>query len=117
MSKKNHKAALLERRKKRVRKKISGTAELPRLSVCRSLKHIYAQLIDDVNGKTLAHASSIAMKIPGANIKAASEVGTQLAKQAKEKSIERVVFDRSGRLYHGRVKALAEAARKEGLSI
>ena len=117
MSNKNHKQMLLKRRKKRVRKKISGTAELPRLSVRRSLKHIYAQLIDDVNGLTLAHASSMAMKIPGANIQAASEVGTQLAKQAKEKSIERVVFDRSGRLYHGRVKALAEAARKEGLTI
>jgi large subunit ribosomal protein L18 len=117
MSNKNYKQALLERRKKRVRKKIFGTPELPRLSVRRSLKHIYAQLIDDVNGRTLAHASSIAMKIPGANIQAASQVGEQLAKQAKEKSISQAKFDRSGRLYHGRVKALAEAARKEGLTI
>ena len=117
MSKTSHKQTLLERRKRRVRKKISGTSELPRLSVRRSLKHIYAQLIDDVNGLTLAQASSITMKIPGANIQAASQVGEQLAKQAKEKAIKTAVFDRAGRLYHGRVKALAEAARKEGLNI
>ncbi len=108
------------RRKKRVRRKISGTSQRPRLSVNRSLKHIYAQIIDDENGKTLAHASSLSPEVKGNNseegkIKVAQSVGQLIAQKAKEHQIEGVIFDRSGYLYHGRVKALAEAAREEGL--
>jgi len=98
-----------------VRKKIAGTPECPRLTVRRSLKHIYAQAIDDVNGKTLAAASSISLKIPGGNVEAAKQVGKSLAESAKKNNIEAVAFDRNGRLYHGRVKALADAAREAGL--
>ena len=115
MSKMSHKASLLARRRKRVRKHISGTAAVPRLNVRRSLKHIYAQIIDDVNGKTLASSSSVSLNIAGGNIDAAKQVGDALAKTAKENSIEAIRFDRGGRLYHGRVKALAEAAREGGL--
>lgn len=111
----NHKQALLERRRRRVRKKVDGTADAPRLTVYRSAKHIYAQLIDDVAGHTLAQASSMALKIPGANIDAAKQVGKTLAAEAKKKKIERVLFDRNGRRFHGRVKALADAAREGGL--
>lgn len=108
------------RRKKRVRRKISGTSQRPRLSVNRSLKHIYAQIIDDENGKTLAHASSLSPEVKGntdegGKIKVAQSVGQLIAQKAKEHQIEGVIFDRSGYLYHGRVKALAEAAREEGL--
>jgi len=110
-----HKAALLERRKLRVRKKISGTTERPRMTVFRSLTHIYVQVIDDTAGRTLASASSVALKIPGGNIEAAKAVGRALAERAQEKGIVTVCFDRNGRLYHGRVKALAEAAREAGL--
>ncbi len=107
-------------RKKRVRRKINGTSQRPRLSVNRSLKHIYAQIIDDENGKTLAHASSLSPEVKGnadegGKIKVAQSVGQLIAQKAKEHQIEGVVFDRSGYLYHGRVKALAEAAREEGL--
>lgn len=115
MAKKPHKQALLDRRRMRVRKKVSGTNELPRLTVRRSLNHIYAQLVDDVNGVTLAQASSVSMKIPGGNVEAAKRVGQKLAEAAKEKSITKATFDRNGRLYHGRVKALADAAREGGL--
>jgi len=115
MAKAAHKNKLLERRKKRVRKKVSGTAEVPRLSVRRSVKHIYAQLIDDVNGVTLAAASSVSLNITGGNIGAAEKVGTALAEAAQSKSIGHARFDRGGRLFHGRVRALAEAARKGGL--
>jgi len=87
----------------------------PRVSVYRSLKHIYAQVIDDVTGQTLTSASSVALKIPGGNVEAAKAVGKALAECAKEKGIREVCFDRNGRLYHGRVKALAEAAREGGL--
>lgn len=117
MARKPHKQVLLERRRLRVRGKIAGTGEMPRLSVRRSLNHIYAQLIDDVNGVTLAQASSLSMKIPGGNVEAAKKVGLKLAEIAKEKSITKAKFDRSGRLYHGRVKALADAAREGGLHI
>lgn len=117
MAKKPRKQMLLERRRRRVRGKISGTAEKPRLSVRRSLKHIYAQLVDDVNGLTLAQASSVSLKISGGNVEAAKKVGAQLALAAKDKSISTVHFDRGGRLYHGRVKALADAAREGGLKI
>ena len=115
MGQKSHKAALLERRKRRVRKDVSGTAERPRLTVFRSARHIYAQVIDDSSGKTLASASSIALKISGANIEGAEKVGAELAEKAKSQSIEQVAFDRNGRRFHGRVKALADAARKGGI--
>lgn len=115
MAKLNKNKALLARRKRRVRKKVVGTPERPRLRVSRSLKHIYAQIIDDASGTTLVAASSVALKIGGGGIAAAKAVGAALGEKAKEKSIERVAFDRGGHLYHGRVKALAEAAREAGL--
>ena len=117
MAKQSHKAVLLARRRKRVRKKITGTADRPRLSVRRSLKHIYAQVIDDMNGDTLAAVSSMSLKIPGGNIEAAKQVGKSLAESAMKNKVESVVLDRNGRLYHGRVKALAEAAREAGLRL
>ena len=104
------------RRKQHVRKKVQGTPERPRLSVFRSDKHIYAQLIDDVNGLTLASASTAGKALPyGGNIKAATEVGTKLADAAKAKGIAACAFDRGPYKYHGRLKALAEAARAGGL--
>jgi large subunit ribosomal protein L18 len=103
---------------RRIRRRVRGTAERPRLAVFRSLKHIYAQLIDDVEGRTLAAASS-AEKSPatgsGGNVAGAREIGKAIAERAKEKGIRKVVFDRGGYLYHGRVKALADAAREAGL--
>lgn len=115
MSKKSHKAELLERRRKRVRKHVAGTPDAPRLSVYRSLNHIYAQVIDDVNGRTLASASSVGLKIDGGNIDGAKAVGKALADNAKTQNVAAVRFDRNGRLFHGRVKALADAARENGL--
>ena len=115
MAKTGHKTVLLERRRKRIRKRVAGTADRPRVSVYRSLKHIYAQVIDDATGQTLAAASSVMLKMPGGNVGAAKLVGKALAEKAKEKGITKVRFDRGGRLYHGRVKALAEAAREAGL--
>lgn len=112
---KSHKTKLLERRKLRVRRKIEGTAECPRLSVKRSLNHIYAQVIDDTSGRTLASASSVALKIQGGNVASAKEVGKSLAEAALKKNVKTVRFDRNGRLYHGRLKALADAAREAGL--
>lgn len=105
------------KRHKRVRAKISGTPEMPRLNVFRSEANIYAQVIDDVNGVTLASASSMDKAIEGygGNIAAATAVGKLVAERAKAKGIETVVFDRGGYLYHGRVKALAEGAREGGL--
>ena len=105
------------KRHKRVRAKLSGTPERPRLNVFRSEKNIYAQVIDDVNGVTLASASSLDKAIEGygGNIAAATAVGKLVAERAKAKGIETVVFDRGGYLYHGRVKALAEGAREGGL--
>ena len=105
------------KRHKRVRAKISGTPEMPRLNVFRSEANIYAQVIDDVNGVTLASASSLDKAIEGygVNISAATAVGKLVAERAKAKGIETVVFDRGGYLYHGRVKALAEGAREGGL--
>ena len=104
-------------RHKRVRGKISGTAERPRLNVFRSLQNIYAQLIDDVNGVTLVSASSVEKDFEeyGGNKSAARKVGEMLAKRAIEKDITDVVFDRGGYIYHGRVAALADAARQAGL--
>jgi large subunit ribosomal protein L18 len=101
--------------KARIRKKISGTAERPRLSVFRSNKQIYAQLIDDATGTTLASASSLKMEEKLPKKEMAAKVGELIAKNAKEAGIEKVVFDRNGYLYHGRVKELADAARKGGL--
>ncbi len=101
----------------RVRAKISGTPECPRLDVFRSAKHIYAQIIDDTNGVTLCAASSMDKDFEGfgGNKEAAKKVGAAIAKKAVEKGITEVVFDRGGYLYHGRVKELAEAAREGGL--
>ena len=104
------------RRHKRVRAKISGTASCPRLCVYRSNKHIFVQLIDDVNATTLLSSSSVALKLEnGSNVEAAALVGKDIAEKALAKKIETVVFDRSGYVYHGRVAALAEAAREAGL--
>lgn len=110
-----------ETRKKRhlrIRKNISGTPVKPRLNVFRSNSHIYAQIIDDVNGVTLVSASSKDKDlglVKGSNVEAAKQVGALVAKKALEKQIENVVFDRGGYLFHGRVKALADAAREAGL--
>ena len=111
----NRQLALLERRKFRIRKAISGTAERPRLRISRTGNHIYAQVINDENGHVLAAVSSVGLKIKGGNIDGAKAVGSAIAEKAKAKSIDKVCFDRGGRLYHGRVKALADAAREAGL--
>lgn len=104
------------RRHARIRAKISGTAECPRLSVFRSNKNIHVQIIDDVNGVTLVACSSTTLKLAnGGNIEAAAKVGAEVAKLAIAKGIEKVVFDRGGYVYHGRVAAVAEAAREAGL--
>jgi large subunit ribosomal protein L18 len=109
---------------KRIRRKLYGTPERPRLNVYRSLNHVYAQLIDDLTGKTLVAANSRegagkpaagAKKKTGGNVAAAREVGKLIAERAKVKGVDKVVFDRGGYLYHGRVKALADAAREAGL--
>ena len=104
-------------RHKRVRAKISGTPQRPRLNVFRSTKHIYAQIIDDVNGVTLAAASSLSKDFEGdgGNVEGAKKVGELVAKHAIEKGITEVVFDRGGYIYHGRIKELAEGAREGGL--
>ena len=109
------------KRQRRVRKKIKGTNEQPRLCVFRSLKHIYAQLIDDTTGSTVASVSSLSKDVsaklegPGCNKKASAAVGKAIADLAAIKGIKKVVFDRNGFLYHGRVKALSDAAREAGL--
>lgn len=105
------------KRRRRVRGKISGTAARPRLAVFRSASHIYAQLIDDVAGQTLAAASSLDKEFDGygGNKEAAKKVGLAVAQKAKEKGIEEVVFDRGGFVYHGRIQELAEGAREGGL--
>ena len=103
------------RRHKRVRKHVEGTAERPRLVVFRSNRGIAAQLVDDNEGKTLAAASWLTVKSKGSKSEQAAEVGKLLAQNAKKAGIESVVFDRGGYLYHGRVKALADAAREGGL--
>lgn len=101
----------------RIRKRISGSPERPRLCVYRSLKHIYVQLIDDEHGKTLAAASTLdkSLGIKGSNVAAAREVGRLIAARAMDQGIRQIVFDRGGYRYHGAVKALAEAARESGL--
>ena len=117
MDKNIKKAAGLKRRHLRLRNKLSGTTEKPRLYVFRSLRHITAQIIDDSAGKTIATATSTAKSFgkSGGNIEGAKTVGGLIAKLALEKSVSEVVFDRGGRKYHGRVKALADAAREAGL--
>lgn len=104
----------------RVRKKITGTAERPRLNIFRSAKHVYAQLVDDVKGVTIASASTVDKELSaqvnnGGNVEAAVKVGALIAERAKKAGVTQVVFDRGGYLYHGRVKALADAAREAGL--
>jgi large subunit ribosomal protein L18 len=102
------------RRKRSIRKRLFGTADRPRLTVTRSNKHIYAQIIDDVAGKTLVSASSSRLE-KGSDAKAAKTVGEELAKQAKAAGVETVCFDRNGYKFHGRVQSLADAAREKGL--
>ena len=120
MDKQKLKRENLARRQRRVRGKISGTAARPRLRVTRTNTHIYAQVIDDVTARTLVSASSIDAEFKasgknGGNIEGAAEVGKLVAERALAAGIDTIVFDRGGRLYHGRVKALAEAAREAGL--
>ncbi len=112
-----------DRIKFRIRKKMTGTAQKPRLSVFRSVTHIYVQVINDMDGQTIASASTVdptvkgkmAKGVAGGNIKGAELIGTTIAEKLKEKGITKVVFDRNGFLYHGRVRAVAEAARSAGL--
>ena len=112
-----------DRIKYRIRKKMTGTAQKPRLSVFRSVSHIYVQVIDDMSGQTLASASTVDAKVKGTmskgvaggNIKGAELIGATIAERLKDKGITKVVFDRNGFLYHGRVRAVAEAARSAGL--
>lgn len=100
----------------RIREKVTGTTERPRLNVYRSLSHVYAQVIDDQKGVTLASASSLELKLKtGGNVASAKEIGKAVAERAVAKGVKKVVFDRGGYLYHGRIKALADAAREAGL--
>ena len=116
MIKKESKNSQRIMRHKRVRKNISGTSEMPRLNVFRSNTQIYAQIINDETGTTLASSSSVQLKIKnGGNIEGAKLVGADIAKKAKEANISKVVFDRGGYQYHGRVEALADSAREDGL--
>ena len=113
---KTERNAIRRRVHTRIREKLSGTSERPRLNVYRSLNHIYAQVIDDTQGVTVASASTLAAKVKtGGNVAAAKEIGKLVAEQAIAKGVKKVVFDRGGYLYHGRIKALADAAREAGL--
>ena len=116
---KTSKNAIRQRVHERIRKKMVGTPEKPRLSVYRSLNHIYVQIIDDLNGRTLVSATTNGGKKgggkTGGNVASAKDIGKQVAEAAKSKGITKVVFDRGGYIYHGRVKALADAARAAGL--
>ena len=117
---KDEKKLARSKRKTRVRSRVKGSSERPRLNVFRSLKHIYAQAIEDATGKTLVSASTLSPELKGSfrsagNVEAAKKVGELIAKKCLEKGIQKVVFDRNGYLYHGRVKALGEAARASGL--
>ena len=114
------KERLRKKRHRRVRSKVTGTAERPRLNVSRSLQHIYAQLIDDTTGNTVATASTVDASLreslkSGGNVEAAKAVGKLIAERGREKGISAVVFDRGGYLYHGRIQALADSARESGL--
>ncbi len=116
MINKQSKNELRQKRHFRIRHKVQGTASRPRLNVFRSNNHIHAQLIDDMAGHTLVSANTVEMKLENSkNVEAAKIIGTEIAKRAKEADITEVVFDRGGYLYHGRVKALADAAREAGL--
>src|SRR5690606_19229946 len=120
MQKNKEKAKRLQRRKYHVRKRVFGSAERPRLAIFRSDKHIYAQVINDYDGQTLASASSVDASVRGdlvngGNIEAAKRTGKAIAERAKAAGLARVAFDRGGRMYHGRIKALADAAREGGL--
>ena len=117
MDQARHRVEARGRIKERIRRKVSGTAERPRLAVFRSLKSIYAQVIDDASGNTIVSASSLEKDAgaKGSNAAAAKAVGTLIAKKAKDNGITKVVFDRGGYLYHGNIKALADAAREAGL--
>lgn len=109
-----------ERRKLRIRKKVEGTSERPRLTVFRSAKHIYAQVVDDTTGRTLAHASTLSKELKdatGTKCEEAKQVGALVAKLCKERNVNKVVFDRNGYRYHGRVSALAQGAREAGLEL
>lgn len=116
----NEKIEARQRRHTRIRKKLYGRQEMPRLNIFRSIKHIYAQIIDDSAGRILASASTMDKELKGklntgGNINAAKEVGHLVARRAMEKGIKKIMFDRGGYLYHGRIKALADAAREAGL--
>ena len=117
MISKIHKKAEKQRRHARVRRKISGTSDCPRLAVCKSNKNIIAQIIDDTKGETLVYVSTLSkdIKTKRCNVEAAKEVGALVAKKAQEKNIKTVVFDRGGYIYHGIVKELADSAREGGL--
>src|ERR1700685_2529211 len=117
MIRKIEKKEIRERIHLRIRRKLAGTAERPRLAVCRSVAHIYVQVIDDAAGATLVSASTVDKggKTKGGNVAAATAIGKRVAERAKEKGIQKVVFDRGGYQYHGRIKALADAARTAGL--
>jgi large subunit ribosomal protein L18 len=117
MIKKPEKKEIRNRIHQRIRRKLSGTPQRPRLAVFRSVAHIYAQVIDDVEGKTIVSASSVDKggKTNGGNVAAAKSIGKLVAERAREKGIKSVVFDRGGYQYHGRIKALADAAREAGL--
>jgi large subunit ribosomal protein L18 len=119
MIKKTSKDIIRQRIHVRIRKKLKGTAERPRLAVFRSVAHIYAQVIDDVKGVTIVSANTnekaADAAVAGGNVAAAKEIGKRVAERAKELGINKVVFDRGGYIYHGRVKALADAAREAGL--
>jgi large subunit ribosomal protein L18 len=117
MIRKSEKKEIRSRIHKRIRRKLSGTTERPRLAVFRSVAHIYAQIIDDSKGATLVSASSVDKggRTNGGNVAAAKAIGKLVAERAKEKGVTTVVFDRGGYQYHGRVKALADAAREAGL--
>lgn len=115
MAKTDPKNNRLRRRRYTIRKRVAGTTERPRLTVRRSLKHIYAQIVDDASGRTLAAASSVTLKVDGGNVEGAKAVGKAIGEAAKAASVGKVCFDRNGRLFHGRVKALADAARESGL--
>lgn len=115
MIKQTRKKVIRQKKHWRMRNKIKGTAERPRLAVFRSSAHIYAQVIDDTIGQTLAAASTLEVKVEGTKTDAARAVGEAVAKKALEKGITKVVFDRGGNLYHGRIQALAEGAREAGL--
>ena len=116
MKKLANKNAERQRRHARIRTKVSGTATCPRLCVFRSNKHIEAQIIDDVKGNTIVSCSSVELKLAnGSNVEATKQVGTEIANRAQKANVKNVVFDRGGYIYHGRVQALAEAAREAGL--